>query len=266
MPPHLYRLDREARGTRGPVLPAFFDVFHHRMLSLFYRAWGDGEMTVNYQHAATAAARRGGGRAAPHQAGDHGAGDADRFRVFLGSLIGLGTPALWDRDAVPDEAKLHYAGRLACPTRNAEGLAAILADYFAVPVTVEPFVRQWIDLPAAEQCKLGGSDATSALGTTAVLGDQVLDVQQRFRLVLGPMTLADFKRLLPGGPSLGRLRAWVLTYVGGHLDWDARLVLRGRNVPACRLGGDRQLGHTTWLGDWPGDRDAGDLVVSADLN
>ena len=51
---------------------------------------------------------------------------------------------LQERDAVPDHAKLFFSGRLACQTRNAEGLEAILREYFHIPAEVQPFTGQQV--------------------------------------------------------------------------------------------------------------------------
>ena len=40
------------------------------------------------------------------------------------------------------------------------------------------------------------------LGFSATIGDRVWDCQTQFRIVAGPMDLADYQRLLPGGESL----------------------------------------------------------------
>jgi len=48
---------------------------------------------------------------------------------------------------IPDTDKLHFAGRLAPVSRNAEGLEAMIGEYFQVPVRVEPFVGLWVPLP-----------------------------------------------------------------------------------------------------------------------
>jgi type VI secretion system protein ImpH len=98
-----------------------------------------------------------------------------------------------------------------------------------------------------------------------VVGTHRFERGQRFRIELGPLTLAQFGSLLPGGGERGDalrpLRALVHLAAGAELDWDARLVLRRDEVPAARLDGGTRLGWTSWL--WTGrrERDAGDLVL-----
>jgi type VI secretion system protein ImpH len=212
----------------------FCDVFHHRMLAFFYRAWADARPTVEQDR--------------PLQ---------DRFARRLGTLSGLATPAFMGRHALPDRFVLYAAGLFAMQSRPAEMLARLVAGFFKVPVRVEEFVGAWLEIPPADRARLG----TARLGRDAVLGVHRFERGQRFRLELGPLTFAQFRRLLPHGDALRLLQALVHLAVGPELDWDARLVLRREEVPAARLDGGTRLGWTSWL--WTAYRahDAGDLVL-----
>jgi len=238
MPLQLSAHAHERKLARDETLVRFLDVFHHRMISLFYRAWAESQQAVQFE--------RGGD---------------DKFAKYVGSLFGMGMPSLRNRDAVPDVAKLHYSGRLVCQTRHAEGLRALLQDYFRIVVNVEEFVGQWIEVPPDCCCRLGESPRTGALGRTVICGSRVWDCQQKFRLRFGAMGLADYERMLPGGSSLVRLVAWVRNYVGDELSWDVRLVLKKEEVPKIRMGQYGRLGWTTWLSSKPFDHDADNLVL-----
>jgi len=220
------------------ALARFLDVFHHRMISFFYRAWAVNQQTVSYERERE-----------------------DRFAVYIGSLFGVGMPSLRGRDEVSDTAKLHYAGRLVCQTKNAEGLEAILKDYFKVPAQVSQFVGQWLDVPPDCRCRLGESVRTGLLGVTTIVGRRMWECQQRLRIILGPMTLAAYLRFLPGQDTLRRLSAWMRLYIGEEFEWDAQLVLRADEVPGIRLGGQGRLGWTTWLVSKTVGTDAADLVL-----
>lgn len=256
MPLHLteYARDRQ-RNSADRTLSRFLDIFHHRMTSLFYRAWACNQQTVS-------ADRAGADRTGLSRGTD--AAMNDRFGVYIASTIGRGMPSMWGRDAVPDQAKLHYAGRLAAQTAHAEGLEAILADYFDVPARVEPFVGRWVDLPTENHCRLGRSRETGTLGESAIVGSQIWDCQSKFRVRLGPMSFENFARLLPDQPGNRQLRAWVRNYVGDTLAWEARLVLGRAQVPQVRLGRLGQLGWSTWLSSAAVARDAEDLLLCGD--
>ncbi len=241
LPLHLTEYARERlRNVHDPTFVRFLDVFHHRMLSLFYRGWADAQPTVSLDRP-----------------------EDDRFSGYLGALFGMGMGELRERDAAPDFAKLHYAGRLVCQTRHPEGLRAMIADFFQIPADIQEFVGHWMTIPPALRCRLGESPETGALGLSVTIGERVWDRQHKFRVVLGPMGYADFQRLLPGGDSLGRLVAWVRNYCDDELAWDLRLILRKEEVPPLRLGTDGRLGWTTWLTSRVPERDADDLLLNA---
>lgn len=239
LPLHLtaYARDRE-RNHGDATFARFLDMFNHRMVALFYRAWASTQQAVSHD-------RREG----------------DRFTRYYLSLFGLGMPSLRDRDAVADVAKVHYSGRLVCRTRHAEGLQAILQDYFRLPVVIRQFMGQWLDLPDGCKCRLGESPDTGLLGRTTIVGSRFWECQQTFRIRMGPMTFLEFERLLPGGDSLRRLVDWVRNYTGDELRWDAQLVLKAEEVPRIELGRGGRLGWTTWLRSRPFERDADDLVL-----
>lgn len=231
--------DRE-RNAADPTLRRFIDLFHHRTLSLFHRAWADVRPTVSFDRP-----------------------EEDRFGLYAGALIGLSTPGLRDRDAMPDLTKLHFAGLLAGQTRHAEGLGAILSSFFTMPVQVESFVGCWLTLPDEDRTRLGATPEVATLGGTALLGARVWSRQHKFRLVFGPLSLADYERLLPGGLSFHRLVPIVRNWAGDVLAWDINLVLRQSAVPATRLGQYGRLGWTTWLMPRRSPDDAADLFLDA---
>ncbi len=232
-----YIYDR-LHNHRDETLASFLDIFNHRMISLFYRAWACNQQTVSHD-------RR----------------EEDRFAFYIGSLFGIGMDSFSNRDAVPDVAKLHYSGRLSCQTRNAEGLQEILSDYFGVPVAVEEFVEQWIELPREYRCQLGQSPDNASLGSTSIVGSRFLECQQKFRIKCGPMGFSDYERLLPGSESLGRFVIWIRNYIGDELSWELNLVLRLEEIPEIRLGDSGRLGWTTWLGSREHEKDADNLVL-----
>lgn len=229
LPLHLTDYARDRMINAGDrTLARFLDLFNHRMLSLFYRAWANSQPVVS--------------RDRPH---------ADRFVVWLGSLFGFGMPSLHHRDAIPDEAKLFFAGRLAAQPRNAEGLRAMIAELFGVPADVEQFVGEWVDLPVRSRWRLGGPGVGSPLGLCTAIGRRAWLCQGKFRVVVGPLQPDQFPGWLPGGESLDRLEALIRSYVGDQLAWDVRLILSDRTRQPWLLGGSARLGWTSWLGARP---------------
>lgn len=229
LPLHLSEYVRDRlRNAADPTPARFLDLFQHRMVALFYRAWASGQPTVSLDRP-----------------------EADRFSDYMAALIGLAGPGLRQRDAVPDVAKRHYAGQLAPQVRNADGLARLLADFFQMPVRIEEFVGHWMTLPADGVCRLRAAPGAAVLGMNTVLGTRVWNCQHKFRIVAGPLSLEQLRRLLPGGDSHRRLTDWVRLYAGLDLDWDVNLQLHKDAVPELRLGRRAALGWTSWLRSAP---------------
>lgn len=242
LPLHLTEYARNRQRNEGDAtLTRFVDLFHHRMASFLYRAWAEARPTVQ--------------RDRPGE---------DLFAGWIGSLFGLPGGDGGARDPLAGTARLHFAGVLSGGTRPPDGLCAMVTGFFGVPAAVEEFVARSLELPRRDRLRLGETPRTGALGRTTTLGARIRDRQSGFRLVLGPMSLDDYRRLLPGGGSLARLDALVRGYTGDELDWDVRLVLAADQIPEPRLGGEARLGLTTWLGAHAGEADRGDLCLRAE--
>jgi type VI secretion system protein ImpH len=240
LPLHLTDFVRDRwRNHNDTTFIGFADVFHHRILSLFYRAWANAQPTVSFDRP-----------------------DGHRYGVYVGSPFGIGMPSFRDRDAMPDLAKLHYSARLAAQTKSAEGLVAIIRDFFGVPAEILQFIGEWLRLPYRYRCRLGEGPETGTLGSTVTIGESVYECQHKFRILFGPLGLAAYERMLPGGDSLRRLVAVVRNYIGDELAWEVNLLLRKEEVPKIDLGRYGRLGWTTWLGTRTADRDADDLVLN----
>ncbi|MFC4729688.1 type VI secretion system baseplate subunit TssG [Coralloluteibacterium thermophilus] len=241
LPLHLteYAIDRRL-NAKDPTFAAFADVFHHRILSLFYRAWADAQPTVQAERA-----------------------EDDRFRFYLGALVGLTRPRA--AGPVAEGGARFYAGRLLPAARSAEGLQRLVEHAFGVPVQVIEFVPEWMRLPDEALLRLGGGRDVASLGRTTVMGRRVRGTQQRFRLRIGPVRRRAFGDFLPGGDTLRQLAALVRGYVGDEKAWDLQLVLAAGEVPATRLGRAGRMGLDTWMGRraWDLD-DADDVLVHPD--
>jgi type VI secretion system protein ImpH len=244
LPLHLteYARDR-VRNHNDPTLSRFADIFHHRMLTLFYRAWADARPTTSMDRP-----------------------EDDYFSRFTGSLSGIGTRALRDRDDFDDYAKLFFTGHVSNQRRNAEGLLAMLRTCFDVPVQLQQFVGEWLSMPERSRMRLGSSLQTCALGQTTTLGERVWECQHKFRVTFGPLSMTDYQRMLPGGESLRILISIVRSYVGDEFNWDVHLILNHEEVKPAKLGEFGQLGWTTWMSDHEPESDQGNLYLNPMLD
>jgi len=238
LPLHLTEYARERkRHHNDHTFSAFADLFHHRLILLFYRAWADAQSVNSLDRA-----------------------DRQRFVDYVASLVNMGQPSLRGRDRLADQARLFMAGHLVRQTRNPEGLVQILRRYFDVPAHVDEYATGWVAIEERQISRIGMLGSNHRLGGGAVVGFAVRDAQSRFRVVLGPLSQEAFHQFLPGTRRLAQLVDWVRQYVGVEFDWELRLVLRRQEVRGMRLSGPQPLGWGSWLGERLAETDADDMV------
>ncbi|MGA3023581.1 MAG: type VI secretion system baseplate subunit TssG [Bryobacteraceae bacterium] len=243
LPVHYTQFVRERVRAGDRTLRDFLDIFNHRMVSLFYRAWEKYRFGVPYER-----------------------GERDRLTQYLLDFIGLGTPGLEGRQAVSDQSLVFYTGLLAQQPRSAEALRNILEDYFDVPVEVRQFRGVWRQLDPETQCSLDDAPRLSSLlGVGVVAGDEVWDQQSVVRVRIGPLDVRRYLDFLPTGTAYRPLRALTRFFSRDNLDFEVQLVLRRQDAPPCELGaaGDTapRLGWLTWGRTRMLDRDPDDTVL-----
>ncbi|MGF6213644.1 type VI secretion system baseplate subunit TssG [Comamonas sp. 4034] len=240
LPLHLTEYIRERLHNNLDSSPAdFIDIFHHRLISLFYRAWSDSQSVVQLDQPGI-----------------------DKFSFYAGALVGMGFEGSWKRNTIEDSAKLYAAGHLLRLTRNPEGLENLLAHYFGTSAGITEFNRTWIRIDESEQTRLSGLGMNNQLGVNAVAGARVQDVQSKFRIALGAMPLSLYESFLPTFRNNRKIRDWVRDYIGIELDWDLQLLLAPEEVPPSKLGGSTRLGWTSWLGERKTRMPADDLRLN----
>ena len=221
----------------------FFDIFNHRIISLYYLAWEKYRFSVAYE-------REG----------------LDPFSHHLMDLIGMGTPAMQNRLPILDESLLYYSGLLAQRPRSATALENLLSDYFEVSVEVEQFAGGWYPLDRSTQTNLqGGFSDTEELGVGVVVGDEVWDQTARVRIKIGPLSLPQYQDFLPQGTAFPALRAFTRFFSNGEFDFEIQLILDRKDVPPCELGDERenapQLGWHTYIKNQDMNKDASETIL-----
>jgi type VI secretion system protein ImpH len=251
LPRHYTELLLERMRSKDGALRDFLDLFNHRLISLFYRAWEKYRFPIAYERVASKAE------------------GYDRLSLCLFDLMGMGTKGLRGRLEMGDEALLLYTGLLAQHPRSASALQGLLQDYFEVPVAVVQFFGQWLSLAEESRSRLGPGEANNVLGVNAIAGRRVWDQQAKFRLRVGPLTFAEFRQFLPSGMAFRPLVQFVRVFAGQEFDFDVQLILSAPEVPWCRLGGmgkrAPQLGWSAWLKTQEFARNAEDAVFAGQL-
>lgn len=202
-------------------LAAFLDLFHHRIVTQFYRVARKYRYPVGF---------RAGGR--------------DEVSRCLLSLLGLG---LGQPDAqgsvagdVGTRKLLSMLGLASQRTRTAEGLAGILQH--AVPdahITVEEFHPMWVRIDTADRMPLGEN---------CVLGRGFHDRANTVRVVITPRSSDAVLGLMPGRSLHREVTALLRFYLGYAAQACLEMRVDAELMPAPTLNsGAASLGYTTQL-------------------
>lgn len=218
---------------------AFMDMFTHRMVSMFFRAWEKYRFPIGYE--------RG----------------EDQFTSYLFDFVGLGTKGMRGRMSLEDESLLPYSGLIAQKPHSANALENILSDYYGVKAKTLQFFGQWLDLDKESYTKLGVANST--LSRTAIIGTRIWEQQSKFRLILGAMSFKKFQAFLPNGSAHESLKSIVRFMTGLEFDFDLRLVLKAAQVPSCilttRAKRRPMLGWSSWLKTEPFREDDDQVIL-----
>lgn len=239
LPRHYTELLLQRIREKDFSLRDFLDLFNHRLISLFYRAWEKYNWAIAYERSQL----------------DDPTREPDPVTRGVYDLVGLGTTGLRGRLDVNDEVFLFYGGHYAHLPRSALALESLLAEYLEMPVALLQCQGQWLNLELDDQACMPSSrlpkGRNNRLGLNLIVGERVWDVQSRFRLRLGPLTWRQFRSLMPNGEGLRPLCQMTRLYVGPALDFDVQPLLKPEEVPACQLTPNPDdgpyLGWNTWM-------------------
>jgi len=266
------RLMLDAKGPEKGALQDWLDLFNHRFVSLFYRAWEKYHFFI------------------PYERGQAAGREPDAFSRSLFSMIGLGSRSHRQRFRVcaseaeaalepgfeqtrekelgklDDFALLRFSGLFSHRPRCAVSLETFLEVYLQLPIKVFQFQGQWLHLNQDSQTATGS--VNNRLGQDTLVGDRVWDVQSKVRIRLGPLTYNQFLDFLPDpAPVKKRKRIFLLAqlsryYLGSEMDVEFQLVLKKEEVPAAQTGPHIRLGWNTWSRQNPYTKHADDTVFS----
>ena len=262
LPQHYSQLIMDRVRRKDFALRDFLDLFNHRAISLFYRAWRKYRLPIAYEEIAR---------------GTQGAADLAIIRS-LWALVGFAN-GRWGNDPLvtklrnrlefSDDWLVYFSGTFSHRRPMASQLGRMLSEVFQLPVQVLQFQGQWLNLDPSEQSRPGGGPwggLQNSLGVETVVGSRVWSVDTKFRLKIGPVPLDLFRKLSPAGKLLKPLCQMTRLYVGQELDFEVQPVLKACDVPKTQLASGASgshLGWDSWLISQPRSKD-GDEAVFVD--
>ncbi|MBR9981946.1 MAG: type VI secretion system baseplate subunit TssG [Desulfatitalea sp.] len=206
----------------------FLDLFHQRLLSIFYLAWKKYRLAENY-----------------HRDG------IDSMSHTLASLAGIGER---ERRADPDffsfaqKRLIHFCGLVARTVPTGAAIETIVSQATGAPVRIEQFVERLIPIHVHDRTRLGRRNST--MNRDALCGRHIRDAGSFFRVHIGPMTWERYQALGPRSRNLEMIRRLIAYLAGIEYEFEVRLIIRGRDIPAIGLGAHApapRLGRTVLL-------------------
>lgn len=213
----------ERQGAKDFATADFLDIFHHRLLSLFY---------LNRKR------RRPGLAWSSPQ--------ASTIARVSARVCGLQT----DTHA-SHRPRLRHAGLLGGAPRSMAALCALLSDRYGMPFTGEQFVGGWQRLEEDELTAIGDAHRPPELGRTAFVGRRVWDQAAGIRLSADGQPLERVLEFLPGGELHDDFKAAVRHFLPSALRVEVCLRPAAGELPSGRLTGSEapRLGWNAWMGD-----------------
>ena len=203
----------------------FYDLFHHRLLSLFYRAWKKYRFAAGFR-----------------------TGGADPFTRRALAFVGTDLWGSVSPRGLPPMVQLALAPVLSQRTRSARMLELLLARMFDdVPVRVISFIQRRVRIPDNQRVSLGRVRTT--LNEDFTVGTHVIDQTGRFRVHVGPASYEICQALMPGGSHYASLRDVVAQFTRGILEAELEVELAEDASFSFQLGSESSatLGVSTRL-------------------
>ena len=217
---------RKLVRDKNTALRDFIDLFNHRFISLFYRAWRKHRLPIQYERGADG-----------------------HFEQVLRGVIGLATGNLVEGLSLDRRMLLARSGLIAMKPMPASALESLLRSVFGVEVRIEPFVPDWYGIEEDDRNAIG--QRSSRLGEDIYIGSEVRLIQSKFRIHVGPIDFEGFQDFLPEGEGARTLFELVRLATGDDLDFEVRLSLAAPEVPSLYLGEgpgpECRLGWSSWL-------------------
>lgn len=217
----------------------FFNLFNHRIVSLFYQASCKYNFPIEYERKRLEAKNNNN--------------ITDNYTQTLLSLIGLGTAHLTNRLYTKDESIIYYAGLFTGKIRTISSLRQILQNHFSIPVEINDFIGQWQELISDVRTRFSGINnaaQNNCLGKSAMLGKKGWFVQGKIQIILGPLSKLQLNTFAPGTSTLKALDEIVRLYIGIEYDYDFIMRIKKRDIPERATLATQQsaiLGWNTWL-------------------
>ncbi len=205
----------ERANHKDHAFTDFLDIFHHRLISLFYRAWKKYRLAENFR-----------------------ADGDDRLSRCLADLVGLDT-GLRNSDPFFFQSTrrrlIFFAGLVARGVPTAAAIEAVVSHAVGATARVEQFVPRMLQVHEHDRTCLGKKNST-LLGD-ALCGGRIRDTSSFFIVRLGPLSWDKYLAFQPKSRNLALVQRLIAWLAGLEYEFEIHLILKGSQIPGLCLGG-----------------------------
>ncbi len=224
LPQHYIKLSLERIKHGDYALSEFVGLFEHRLISLYYKAWGKYKLPVQYE-----AAR------------DEGEDDfSHALKGFSGFFRGKAL-------------QLYFSGHYAKNNRPLSNLILIVKDIVNADVSAKSMVGHWLPINERDRCLSGVKGKNNQLGAGVILGRRYWDIQSKIIISIKNIDMAKYLELQEGKPLYDLLAFAVNAYVPAHINVYFEFQVHCRQREMTPIGKGYQLSANAWLMSKPKD-------------
>ncbi|MAZ39089.1 MAG: type VI secretion system baseplate subunit TssG [Legionellales bacterium] len=223
LPEHLSSLVMERINAKDYTLYAFLNIFHHRLISLFYQAWEKARFYIGLEHQKK----------------------SEIIELVL-SLTGI---SLIYKNAQEKNRHLFYAALFSNQNRTAYGLSILLSDYFSLPIKIMQLQGHWFVIEKDNLTKITVNSHNNTLGMNAIIGSKAWYSQNGFAVIIGDIDYEKFLDLLPSKHMMREIKKVIFDYMGYQFCFKLIFKINKKTIPIKKLTNEKnmQLGWTSWL-------------------
>jgi len=236
LPVFLTEMEMLRSRAKDTALKDFLEIFNHRLISLFYRAWEKYRLTYNYES---------------HALLESG---TDQITQVFEALLGIDGKYLKQSLPASEEELIYYAGLYASPRRSASALQGSLSEFLDVPVKVHQFKGEWLELLKEDRSQLPIhplKGRNNCLGMDMVIGERFYTVEGKFELEIGPISNEEYSSFCPGRPKYLALKRFTELFVGANFVFDVKYNIESEGIKDWSLDSQSEdefrLGWNTWM-------------------
>lgn len=208
--------------NKQPALLAFYQIFHQRLIELYYQAWQQQQVYVDYEKPSSSQTIK-----------------------LLCQYLGIPFDPTTDMLAYPN----FFANNLASEKR----LQQLLRDYTQLPVSILRSQSKTVKLPQQQLTQLSrkqNSDNNNCLGQSWVLGTKIRMDAWHFTIVVTVDDISRYQQLMRDKSWQQQIKTLALAYVGSHYRASISIQLKQQQYPSFYLDANQastRLGITTYI-------------------